>query len=71
MEATADICEVDQRTVERLLEKAGKRAEDFHRLKLQELSEPLGAVELDELHTRVSKEAAKKGGKQVRVSRRR
>ena len=32
IEAAADICEVDPRTVQRLLERAGKRAEDFHEL---------------------------------------
>lgn len=37
VEVTADICEVDPRTVERLLEKAGKRAEDFHHLHLGQL----------------------------------
>ena len=60
IEATADICEVDPRTVERLLEKAGKRAEDFHRLQLEKLKQPLEAVQLDELHGRVAK-ASKKG----------
>jgi len=52
MEAAADICEVDFRTVQRLLEKAGQRAEDFHRLQLEKLDQPLDAVEMDELHTR-------------------
>ena len=60
IEATADICEVDQRTVERLLEKAGRRGEDFHRLQLERLDKPLEAVELDELHARVAK-GPKKG----------
>jgi transposase-like protein len=50
VEATADICEVDTRTVQRLLEKAGKRAADFHRLQLENLDEPLEAVQMDELH---------------------
>jgi transposase-like protein len=62
IEATADICEVDPRTVEQLLEKAGRRAEDFHRLHLEKLQQPLEAVELDELHGRVSPTPAKKGG---------
>lgn len=61
IEATADICEVDPRTVERMLEKAGKRAEDFHHLQLERLREPLGAVELDELHGRICKPPRKKG----------
>jgi transposase-like protein len=61
VEATADICEVDPRTVERLLEQAGRRAEDFHRLRLEQLVAPPEAVQLDELHGRVSPEPAKKG----------
>jgi len=52
VEATADICEVTPRTVESLLEKAGRRAEDFHRLQLEKLTRPLEVVELDELHGR-------------------
>jgi len=59
IEATADICEVTPRTVESLLEKAGRRAEDFHRLQLEKLTEPLQVVELDELHGRSA--PAKKG----------
>jgi transposase-like protein len=50
VEATADICEVDPRSVELLLSKAGPRAEDFHRLQLDRLTEPPEAVEIDELH---------------------
>jgi transposase-like protein len=50
VEATADICEVDPRTIELLLGKAGPRAEDFHRLQLERLAEPIPAVEIDELH---------------------
>ena len=65
MEATADICEVDARTVQRLLEKAGQRAENFHRLQLENLAQPLGAVQLDELHGRVAGEHQKKGGRVV------
>jgi hypothetical protein len=38
--------------VESFLEKAGRRAEDFHRLQLEKLTEPLQVVELDELHGR-------------------
>jgi transposase-like protein len=55
LEATADICEVDARTVARMLAKAGRRAEDFHRLHLEQLAQPLGAVEVDELHGTVAK----------------
>jgi transposase-like protein len=67
MEATADICEVDQRTVARLLDRAGPRAEEFHRQALQRLERPPAAVEMDELHGRVASPpptpaAGKKGG---------
>jgi transposase-like protein len=50
VEATADICEVDPRSVQLLLSKAGPRAEDFHRLQIDRLAEPIQAVEIDELH---------------------
>jgi transposase-like protein len=62
VEATADICDVDPRTVERILEQAGRRAEDFHRLQLDQLRELPEAVQLDELHGRVSPTPPKKGG---------
>lgn len=55
VEATADICEVDTRTVQRILEKAGKRAADFHRLQLEGLEQPLEAVQMDELHGKTVK----------------
>jgi hypothetical protein len=55
IEATADICDVDPRTVQRLLEKAGKRAEDFHRLQLEKLDDPVDAVQMDELHGKTVK----------------
>jgi len=64
VEATADICEVDPRTVERLLQRAGGRAQDFHRLQLEQLGKSPEAVQLDEMHARVAKSAsdeAKKG----------
>lgn len=54
IEAAADICEVDARTVQRLLERAGKRAEDFHRLQLETVEHPPEAIQLDELHGRVA-----------------
>jgi len=54
IEATADICEVGVRTVERMLEKAGRRAQDFHQLQLERLEKSLQVVHLDELHTRVA-----------------
>jgi transposase-like protein len=62
VEATADICEVDPRTVDRLLERAGRRAEDFHRLQLEKLPAAPEAVQLDELHGRVSPPPGEKGG---------
>ena len=68
VEATADICEVDPRTVERLLEQAGRRAEDFHRLQLDRLPAPPEAVELDELHGRVSPPPGEKGGAASRLA---
>jgi transposase-like protein len=61
VEATADICEVDARSVQRLLSRAGPRADDFHRLQSDRI-EQVAAVQLDELHGRVSPTAAKKGG---------
>lgn len=68
VEATADICDVDPRTVDRLLEQGGRRAEDFHRLRLEELPAPPEAVELDELHGRVSPDPAEKGGAESRLA---
>lgn len=64
MEATADICEVTPRTVECLLKKAGRRAEDFHRLQLDKIVKPLDVVELDELHGR-SAPPKKKGSQEM------
>lgn len=61
VEATADICEVDPRSVGRMLERVGKRADDFHHQQLERLQEPIEAVELDELHGRVCKNGSKKG----------
>jgi hypothetical protein len=55
VEATADICEVDTRTVQRILEKAGKRAADFHRLQLEDLEQSIEAVQMDELHGKTVK----------------
>ncbi len=55
VEAAADICEVDTRTVQRLLERAGKRAADFHRLQLENLDQSLEAVQMDELHGKTVK----------------
>lgn len=61
VEATADICEVDPRTVERMLRRAGQRADHFHRLQLEKLPGPPQAVQLDEMHGRVCQPPAKKG----------
>lgn len=69
VEATADICDVDPRTVERLLGHAGRRAEDFHHLQLARLQTPPEAVQLDELHGRVSPTQSKKGGHRGLVAR--
>ena len=63
VEATADICEVDPRSVSLLLSKAGPRAEDFHRLQLERLAEPLEAIEIDELHAPLA--APRKGATPV------
>ena len=65
VEATADICEVDTRTVQRLLETAGKRAADFHRLQLENLDQSLEAVQMDELHGKTVKH--KDSGELVKV----
>jgi transposase-like protein len=55
VEATADICEVDARSVQRLMERAGPRSEVFHQLQLEKLSKPLEVVEMDELHAKVAR----------------
>jgi hypothetical protein len=59
IEAAADICEVDTRTVQRLLEKAGKRAFDFHNLQLESLDESLEVVQMDELYGKTVKRKKK------------
>jgi transposase-like protein len=62
-EATADICEVDVRSVERLRDRGGTRAEDFHQLQLEKLDRPPEIVEVDELHGKVARPPqGKKGG---------
>src|SRR5579864_7780402 len=66
--ATADICEVAPRTVERVVATAGPRAEHFHQLQLQELQEPVEVVELDELHAPARRPGGKKGGPDVLAS---
>ncbi len=71
LEATADICEVDPRTVGRILQRGGRRAEDFHWSRMQKLDKPPEAVQLDELHGRVSPARPKKGGAALPPSARR
>lgn len=68
VEATADICEVDTRTVQRLLERAGKRAADFHPLQLENLDGPLEAVQMDELHGKTVK--SKRNAEAVKARKR-
>lgn len=63
IEATADICEVDPRTVMRYAEAGGRRAEDFQQLQLERLEQPPAVVELDELHGRVSRPPREKRGR--------
>jgi pimeloyl-CoA synthetase len=41
--------------VQRLLEKAGKRAADFNNLQLENLDEPVEVVQMDELHGKTVK----------------
>ncbi len=70
--AAADICDVAEQTVERILECAGRRAADFHRLQLARLDHSPAAVQLDELHARVAATASKKrGGKNAGVGAKR
>ena len=66
IEAAADICEVTRRTVESLLDRAGRRAEDFHRLQLEKITKPLEVVELDELHGRSA--PPKKRGEPIKLA---
>jgi len=63
IEATADICGVDPRSVGRILGQGGRRAEDFHRLQLHKLEKPPEVVEMDELHAKVARPPGKKGGR--------
>jgi transposase-like protein len=65
VEATADICEVDPRTVERYLEHAGRHAEDFSAQQRGRMAQPPPAVELDELHARVSRPQGEKRGRRA------
>jgi len=71
VEATADICEVDARTVQRLLEKGGQRAQDFQQLQLEQAKGCLEAVQLDEMHGHVAgdNDDSKKGPRSRRPRR--
>jgi transposase-like protein len=61
VKAAANICEVDRRTVQRVLRQAGPRAQDFHQLQIERRRGPLGAVQLDELHGRVCSPKKRRG----------
>jgi len=69
IDATADICGVDPRSVSRILDRGGKRAEDFHQLQLHKLEKPPEVVELDELHAKVARPPGKKGGREAAGTR--
>lgn len=70
--ATADICEVDPRSVQRLLDKGGQRAQNFHQLQRERAKDSLEAVQLDEMHGHVAGDgdAQKKGASSRRPRRR-
>jgi LacI family transcriptional regulator len=70
--ATADICEVDPRRAQRLLEKGGQRAQDFHPWQLAQAADGIEAVQLDEMHGHVAGDNgdAKKGARSRRPRRR-
>lgn len=65
IEAASDICDVDPRTVARLLERAGRRADDFHELQRERIDVAPPAVQLDEVHARISRPPAQKGGRRA------
>jgi transposase-like protein len=65
IEAAADICAVDPRTVARLLERAGRRAADFHEPQRERIDEAPPAVQLDEVHARVRRPPAQEGGRRA------
>jgi transposase-like protein len=67
-EATADICQVDARSVERLRHRGGQRAEDFHQLQLEKLEHPPEVVEIDELHAKVARPPRGKKGDENRAN---
>jgi len=60
VQATADICEVDPRTVQRIVERGGERAKRFHDQKVRELSTP--QVQMDEVHGGGGKKEGQSGG---------
>jgi transposase-like protein len=63
--AAADICDLDSRTVARLLEQAGRRSADCRNLQRARLVTPPEVVQLDELHGRVSPTSGQKGGRRA------
>jgi transposase-like protein len=65
IEAAADICDVDPRTVARLWAHAGRRAADFHDLHRERIVVPPEVAQLDELHGRVSPTPTQKGGRRA------
>ena len=69
LEATADICGVDPRSVGRILDRGGRRAEDFGQLQLHKLEHPPEVVEMDELHAKVARPPGKKGGREAAGTR--
>jgi transposase-like protein len=70
IEAAADICDVDPRTVARLLERAGRRAADFHELQRERIEVAPPAVQLDEVHARISRPPAQEGGRRAAIAAR-
>jgi len=60
VEATADIAEVDPRTVQRIVDRGGRRAERFHRQKVRELETP--QVQMDEMRGGGGKKEGPCGG---------
>lgn len=60
VEATADICEVDPRTVQRIVERGGERAKRFHDQKVGDIQTP--QAQLDEVHGGGGKKEGPCGG---------
>jgi len=60
VEATADIVEVDPRTVQRIVDRGGERAKRFHDQKVREIETP--QVQMDEVHGGGGKKEGARGG---------